>query len=1331
MASDPPPPLSSAPAQPPTSPTTAAVEHECQPVKVEAVLRSPLTEPAQICSDDDKENAGACSQQRPPAQREHLSQKQPAAQPTRARSIQGDGDEDDGLFDALATPPLSQNPPRGPSKGTESRLPSSGQSRDHRSDNGLPSRRSIGSPQQRSRFSGATSAASPADQLDEKPVAELNAMLMANLQRKDHINEQLIQVMEGTAPPGTDLAWLQSSRAFLTSRIDGLKAALATRGRASFPPPSQLAAPLLLPGLASRSPSPVRPGPQSETLQHTSPEPAAPASASTAPTSVSRSALADAIVLFSPSPSPSRSRKQPSAPLRPQAGTAAPKDVPQKGDGGQSPQVYDRQAGRPAAQAELPSCSKRPAALATAQADPMGEEDEFADLDESFFDAGDEVLGTEVHASSNRGTTEQSRGIAYPGGGALDAAVSAEQTRPGSRGKSPARVNPTDHLSRASGESATPPSKDKATFRDQMNYVWSRDVAKALRRTFGLREFRSNQLEAINSTLNGQDVFCLMPTGGGKSLCYQLPAVIDSGRTQGVTVVISPLLSLIHDQVRHLLDLTVPALMLTGDMQGPKREFAITELFSKDPTTRLLYVTPEFVGRSRQAMDIFTYLSRKQKLARFVIDEAHCVSQWGHDFRPDYQTLGKLRQEFPGIPVMAMTATANHRVKADVVASLGIKGCKVLEQSFNRGNLHYEVREKNQKTVVADIAKFIQSSHKGQCGIVYCLSRRACEEVADRLTRDHGLQAQHYHAALSKQDRLAIQESWQAGEFRIIVATIAFGMGIDKGDVRFVVHHTLPQSLEGYYQETGRAGRDGKSSTCVLYFNYKDTNVIKRMIDDGEGTTEQKEQQHANLRRVVQYCMNRNDCRRAQVLQYFGEVFPPEACHHTCDNCCKSAREQAEIQDVTVQARQAAELVRDLTRRSSSSKGGHTMLHFVDVFRGSQSRSVRDKGHHQHKFAGAGSSLNRGDVERLFQHLTIREIFNERSEVNAMGFANAYLELGPAATDLFEGKTRIELSVQKSSGVLTTSTVRPNSSAASRKKAVVAVRDGPTLVDEDFEAPPVDEWDISHIDLSPSPEQRRAVAPPAAVLPHGHRGILARSESFETLHPRGMRSSRPAAAASRSASSNQLVLDNDVADEDFEPGQRSIPSGSRAAVPRVNPRGHLASPTKRPSDPSDDLYSALVTRRDSVARQRGVVKAAVFDDVTLDRMASNCPQGIADFVALRGVGDEKYEAFGREFLQMCKDFRARGGMGPKRPAAQPIDLEKYTCKPQQTASDLSPADHVDGSLRVGVNRKGRMSDQGAIGNARGTGRPGGGLTRSATSGRGSGMFRPSGRRPAI
>lgn len=1117
----------------------------------------------------------------------------------------------------------------------------------------------------------SASITSSGDWIDDKSSEELKAMLISNLQHKDRVNEQLIELMEGVAPPGTDRGFLESSRHFLKARIEKIRDILASRGSASFPGSLQ----------------PAQPSPGTARGRLTARSTRKPAQA----------APVEPIILSSPSVSPVKSplthKGKSSEAGRSHAGSRRP--LLQHDQGAQvDDEIAPAQSQRREDVRRAPSVQVMRGKSSPVNIPPRPVEDEeFADLDAILLDADeeDEALMAEIQGAppismrSPHGGHDQIRD-SQPQFVPPDAPGSDAEAGPAlGNAKSPVtfRANLRKHTdsdgaaSSMSGSAHGSSGRQRVSLRDQMNYVWSRDVAKALRRTFKLQEFRNHQLEAINATLNGEDVFCLMPTGGGKSLCYQLPALIDSGRTQGVTVVISPLLSLIHDQVRHLLDLTVPALMLTGDMHGPKRDFALSELFSKEPTTRLLYLTPEFVGRARQATDVFTSLYRKKLLARFVIDEAHCVSQWGHDFRPDYQTLGKLRTEFPGVPVMAMTATANHRVKADVVASLGIKGCKVLEQSFNRANLRYDVREKNQKTVIADIAKFIQSSHKNQCGIVYCLSRRACEDVAERLSREYGLQAQHYHAALSKQDRLAIQKSWQAGNFRIIVATIAFGMGIDKGDVRFVIHHTLPQSLEGYYQETGRAGRDGKSSTCVLYFSYKDTNIIKRMVEDGEGTEEQKEQQRANLRGVVQYCMNKSDCRRSQVLQYFGEIFPSESCHHTCDNCCNAANNhrQAELQNLTRQAQQATELVRDLTNNSRGGKGGFTMLHFVDVFRGSQNKAVRERGHHTHQWAGAGSTMNRGDVERLFQHLTIREVFDERSEVNAMGFANAYLELGPSAETLLQGKMTIELTVQRATAAVT------SAGPTTKKRSVTASRGGPSLRDEDFE--PDDEWDISNVDLSPSPEPMFRREPLQAPARGDRRGILTRAESFESMQIRRQ------SPASRTNGATVIALDDD---------DNAGRSRSARNLPNVVPRTTNGIDTG-----SDGLYRALVQIRNKIARDLGCNHASVFDDATLSRIASARPTCIREFVDIRCVGDDKYEAFGREFLDVCKKSTAHASTAAKttsaRPAsttvasassrAEPIDLDRFYF-------DSSPAGRSgaasNGHQRSADHKRARPSD---------------------------------------
>ena len=518
----------------------------------------------------------------------------------------------------------------------------------------------------------------------------------------------------------------------------------------------------------------------------------------------------------------------------------------------------------------------------------------------------------------------------------------------------------------------------------ETRHPWSNDVEKVMHDMFKLQSFRKNQKEAIDATLAGKDAFVLMPTGGGKSVCYQIPACVN-GVTSGVTIVISPLLSLIQDQVQQLVSKDIPTYSFSGATPATTRRAITEDLQRSKPFTRLLYVTPEMLGQSGFFKDLLKKLHLNKQLARFVVDEAHCVSQWGHDFRPDYTQLGQLRGEYPGVPFMALTATANERVKADIKTSLRIHGCVELKSSFNRKNLFYEIRPKNSKTVYSDIYTLITSQFKGKTGIIYCPSKRACEEVAARLREEFSLPAQHYHAGMSREDRSRIQHGWQKNRFLIICATVAFGMGIDKPDVRYVIHFSLPQSLEGYYQETGRAGRDGESSKCVMFFAYKDTITVNWLIDNGEGTHEQKATQRANLRQVVQFCLNKTDCRRTQVLNYFGEQFNPERCHKTCDNCFAGVG--IEKVDVTEEAQAAIRLVKLVYKQSV------TMLHCVDVFKGSGAAKIRERGHDQLSEYGKGSHMERGDVERLFQLLWTEQALGERYEANKVGFTNAYIKV--------------------------------------------------------------------------------------------------------------------------------------------------------------------------------------------------------------------------------------------------------------------------------------------------------------------------------------------------
>lgn len=510
-----------------------------------------------------------------------------------------------------------------------------------------------------------------------------------------------------------------------------------------------------------------------------------------------------------------------------------------------------------------------------------------------------------------------------------------------------------------------------------MKHPWSSDVLRAFKDRFRLEGFRHNQLEAVNATLAGQDAFVLMPTGGGKSLCYQLPAVVHSGKTRGVTIVVTPLISLMQDQVDHLTARGIVAKPFNGDMSRSDKQDILESFKKKNPEhyVQLLYVTPEMISKSQAFLNGLKVLHRNNRLARIVIDEAHCVSQWGHDFRPDYKELGQVRRQFPGVPVMALTATATGNVITDVKHNLDMVNCTVFSQSFNRPNLYYEVRVK-ERQCVQTIAQLINEKYPNQSGIVYTLSRKSTEQISQKLN-DQGISATHYHASMDKDKRIEVQRAWQAGRIKVVVATIAFGMGIDKPDVRFVIHQHLPKTLEGYYQETGRAGRDGLHSDCYLFFSHGDIYQLRKFIDDSDGNRNQKERQKILLNRVVMFCENKRDCRRAQLLHYFGESFSKEDCGQTCDNCKIGGT--YETQDRTAYAKAVLEAVMYYSRL--------TMVQCTDYLRGTKKPTADEE---PQPFHGMAKKLSKHEVNGVITSLLMEHALGEENKIGGGGIAIQY-----------------------------------------------------------------------------------------------------------------------------------------------------------------------------------------------------------------------------------------------------------------------------------------------------------------------------------------------------
>ncbi|RZJ16314.1 MAG: DNA helicase RecQ, partial [Haliea sp.] len=511
---------------------------------------------------------------------------------------------------------------------------------------------------------------------------------------------------------------------------------------------------------------------------------------------------------------------------------------------------------------------------------------------------------------------------------------------------------------------------------------------------FGYDSFRGPQEAIVNHVVAGGDALVLMPTGGGKSLCYQIPAIARQNAGHGITIVISPLIALMHDQVGALHEAGVAAAFLNST-QGFEESSALEKQMLRGELT-MVYCAPERINTPRMK-DLLRSMHERGKLALFAIDEAHCVSQWGHDFRPEYRSLSLLHELFPDVPRMALTATADALTRQDMVERLKLEDAEQFVSSFDRPNIRYTIVEK--KDATQQLLRFIEREHAGEAGIVYCQSRKRVDEVAGML-QDAGLKAAAYHAGLDAAVRQQRQDRFLRDEGMVMVATIAFGMGIDKPDVRFVAHLDMPKNIEGYYQETGRAGRDGLPADAWMTYGLQDVVNQRRMIDTSEAASEEFKQVMRGKLDALLNLAEDTRCRRVSLLHYFGEESQP--CGN-CDNCLNPPA----IWDATDAARKMLSCIYRVQQASGINFGGG---HLMDILRGKVTEKVTQYGHDKLSTFGIGADMGEAQWRAVLRQLIAKNLVH----VDAENFNT--LHLLPDARQVLKGETSVLLREQALAG---------------------------------------------------------------------------------------------------------------------------------------------------------------------------------------------------------------------------------------------------------------------------------------------------------------------------